>query len=232
MSGSLRESRPRIIPALAGSTCRRRTRATAGGDHPRVGGEHVKLDEDYGPLTGSSPRWRGALARDLDAELHGGIIPALAGSTRQSHQWMCRRSDHPRVGGEHGSRPKRVINWYGSSPRWRGAPSAWVDKHNRQRIIPALAGSTRGAGRQVGLLPDHPRVGGEHRSMSLSSSGSAGSSPRWRGALRQPLRTCGAVGIIPALAGSTSGRPLCAERLADHPRVGGEHRRGSPRRPR
>ena len=70
-----------IIPAYAGSTpwCRKSGRQTR--DHPRVCGEHTSAEVEGFARTGSSPRMRGALGRQLRIHAHGGIIPAYAGST-------------------------------------------------------------------------------------------------------------------------------------------------------
>ena len=71
----------RIIPAYAGSTRTCGARGTSSRDHPRVCGEHAPLPDVSNPLTGSSPRMRGARPV-LEARLRlRGIIPAYAGST-------------------------------------------------------------------------------------------------------------------------------------------------------
>ena len=70
-----------IIPACAGSTLDVRRGKAAGGDHPRVRGEHEFGRLATGITGGSSPRARGA--RDLATRALAliGIIPACAGST-------------------------------------------------------------------------------------------------------------------------------------------------------
>ena len=50
-----------IIPADAGSTCRRSCRTVLIRDHPRGCGEHITDSDGEMDLTGSSPRMRGAL---------------------------------------------------------------------------------------------------------------------------------------------------------------------------
>ena len=71
----------RIIPADAGSTILddRPRRYTT--DHPRGCGEHVDPGISRCNQTGSSPRMRGALARNRSGNGGAGIIPADAGST-------------------------------------------------------------------------------------------------------------------------------------------------------
>ena len=92
-----------------------------------------------------------------------------------------------------------------------------------QRIIPAWAGNTGLALLPPGIIPDHPRVGGEHKYRADLLSKYIGSSPRGRGT-RGMLDT-GLVSdrIIPAWAGNTSIVPRTTCRQSDHPRVGGEH---------
>ena len=75
------EAPKRIIPAYAGST---RGTATARGlrsDHPRIRGEHVRVDELVAESLGSSPHTRGAPPQRREARFSDGIIPAYAGST-------------------------------------------------------------------------------------------------------------------------------------------------------
>ena len=71
----------RIIPAYAGSTNGQIERYRAGGDHPRVCGEHFGGHDACSMSAGSSPRMRGA--QGVAERLGGGvgIIPAYAGST-------------------------------------------------------------------------------------------------------------------------------------------------------
>ena len=111
-----------IIPALAGSTVSKPFERWSKPDHPRVGGEHMKLLINWKSTQGSSPRWRGAQHRARRAIDRHRIIPALAGSTSSKASAPLTPSDHPRVGGEHGGGLLRLVAERG--------------------IIPALAGST------------------------------------------------------------------------------------------
>ena len=90
-------------------------------------------------------------------------------------------------------------------------------------IIPAYAGNTL----PRILLPmpcwDHPRVCGEHPSMSTTVLLTVGSSPRMRGTLGKIAAPRRAVGIIPAYAGNTRSMKSGIDRGGDHPRVCGEH---------
>ena len=70
-----------IIPACAGNTrSPERTRA-CGRDHPRVCGEHSKLDVTVDEIEESSPRVRGTLQAVEARRAEQGIIPACAGNT-------------------------------------------------------------------------------------------------------------------------------------------------------
>ena len=172
---------------------------------------------------GSSPRLRGARACHANRSLHVGIIPALAGSTRETIRGVYGVGDHPRACGEHSIRlyPKGI--GMGSSPRLRGAhPDSQVDCR-RRGIIPALAGSTERTLDKMRRTGDHPRACGEHSMSSSSLDSSAGSSPRLRGARDIFNESVGQSGIIPALAGSTL-RPSAKNSASrDHPRACGEH---------
>ena len=196
-----------IIPAYAGSTLHRSSSGLRCRDHPRVCGEHTVTIQSGTQGQGSSPRMRGAPGRaghQFDAH---GIIPAYAGSTFKQDPLGRITGDHPRVCGEHRSYVYDYSNAEGSSPRMRGALvciplSKWLI-----RIIPAYAGSTVYADVVKALLGDHPRVCGEHFTMSINSVfglGSSrvcgehsicpmrpltlsGSSPRMRGALSTTL---------------------------------------------
>ena len=50
-------------------------------DHPRIRGEHDKLDTVDPVAMGSSPHTRGARLGETPSGLSGRIIPAYAGST-------------------------------------------------------------------------------------------------------------------------------------------------------
>ena len=94
-----------------------------------------------------------------------------------------------------------------SSPRMRGAPYNSMMKVTHDRIIPANAGSTPPWSAPAWPGPDHPRECGEHRRKGRINDMGLGSSPRMRGALGLGWRMPNFIGIIPANAGSTRGRP-------------------------
>ena len=131
------------------------------------------------------------------------IIPAYAGSTTVLMLVVSRDQDHPRIRGEH------FLWWWslseaaGSSPHTRGAHPVGAGNFADAGIIPAYAGSTAPMSATPCLLPDHPRIRGEHE-------------------------PCGHVlvrhrRIIPAYAGSTESAQPATGASTDHPRIRGEH---------
>ena len=153
--------------------------------------------------SGSSPHTRGAPPRKHSTIATSRIIPAYAGSTLGFYGRFRRAADHPRIRGEHAQMPMAVLPWTGSSPHTRGAQPGRPSPAPIPRIIPAYAGSTDVFPLAGDIVPDHPRIRGEH--------GSTG------------RRTAGANGIIPAYAGSTWRGGRRSGRRTDHPRIRGEH---------
>ena len=135
---------------------------------------------------GSSPQMRGALFSVL-------LLAGFGG-------------DHPRRCGEHMNDDPFLGPWQGSSPQMRGAQSAYKAGQKVSGIIPADAGSTR-CKRQTGRpCGDHPRRCGEHNASPTGCRPCDGSSPQMRGAPLLPTTTARSLRIIPADAGSTTGR--------------------------
>ena len=111
----------------------------------------------------------------------------------------------------------------GSSPHTRGAPIQVAAVEGACGIIPAYAGSTQVAAKMRLIMPDHPRIRGEHRLASEMQVTSPGSSPHTRGArVAQSIQAIQAR-IIPAYAGSTPDFRRGLPEAADHPRIRGEH---------
>ena len=192
-----------IIPAYAGSTstgCRSRRTMP---DHPRIRGEHLDMQTKVHHDLGSSPHTRGALGGDHLRRAHDGIIPAYAGSTEESVITTASSPDHPRIRGEHAMALGDGRLGEGSSPHTRGARGAGPLDGGRERIIPAYAGSTRRGCRPVPRSRDHPRIRGEHRTVTPGMRPPPRSSPHARGA--PPRRACRSSGP------------------RDHPRIRGEH---------
>ena len=215
----------RIIPAWAGNTAPRSADPPRRPDHPRVGGEHPDTAR-YGLLRGgSSPRGRGTRPPAPHGSGIPRIIPAWAGNTALSGTPSAPGSDHPRVGGEHPIDPEESRASNGSSPRGRGTRVLSWPVPVEARIIPAWAGNTHAAIHRGELVPDHPRVGGEHQRIDCRFSRFVGSSPRGRGTPANRLSVQPFRRIIPAWAGNTNGRGPPSKTPTDHPRVGGEHTR-------
>ena len=131
---------PRIIPAHAGNTGRRRPGpprhrdhpracgehrlcadiARRYGDHPRACGEHMRACLCAGLPLGSSPRMRGTRTRKMLETMITGIIPAHAGNTVMLCTDDTVKRDHPRACGEHKLHCAMPMPCRGSSPRMRG----------------------------------------------------------------------------------------------------------------
>ena len=111
----------------------------------------------------------------------------------------------------------------GSSPRMRGTPRARPGQHMDRGIIPAYAGNTSARHSPSEPRWDHPRVCGEHSTVTGVTRVRLGSSPRMRGTRTTGHGLDASRRIIPAYAGNTTnlGRTLTLD--GDHPRVCGEH---------
>ena len=153
-------------------------------DHPRVCGEHWRLNVICTTELGSSPRMRGT-PNDGPAN-----APA--------------DGDHPRVCGEHRMLAAVLAVLEGSSPRMRGTLFGRQPPRLNRGIIPAYAGNTSTSCRVTGFRRDHPRVCGEHVVSDVLFAVDSGSSPRMRGTPALATSSTSTVGIIPAYAGNTS----------------------------
>ncbi len=172
---------------------------------------------------GSSPPARGAPVEGPDPCPVLRIIPACAGSTPAAASRSTRRTDHPRLRGEHASSRAVVSVESGSSPPARGARVLRYLLDGATRIIPACAGSTTCSVVTDPHHRDHPRLRGEHERLRHGFLCRLGSSPPARGAPVPQGAHQGRDRIIPACAGSTS-QPRPPWRPAqDHPRLRGEH---------
>ncbi len=130
---------------------------------------------------------------------------------------------HPRVGGEHANNSLSPAKDFGSSPRGRGTCDMEKVTYVLKRFIPAWAGNMKRYTTGTLSTTVHPRVGGEHDNLTLTTINMAGSSPRGRGTcwsrsmMPRPRR------FIPAWAGNICPwHPPGPDRPV-HPRVGGEH---------
>ncbi len=105
----------------------------------------------------------------------------------------------------------------------RGTPDHAVWFRRRGGIIPAYAGNTGNLALNLMNWRDHPRVCGEHATVTVPPTDSTGSSPRMRGTHMVILPQICDTGIIPAYAGNTPCRAPAWNWWRDHPRVCGEH---------
>ena len=174
----------RIIPARAGSRSAWDLKRRYFRDHPRACGEQVTAPQFHSALVGSSPRVRGAESNQHNVIHTFGIIPARAGSSRQSDCRYRPAWDHPRACGEQEKRlcARPVIE--GSSPRVRGAVVSDGEFKGQHRIIPARAGSSFTVSAISASVRDHPRACGEQYLKGYIMDFSKGSSPRVRGAAK------------------------------------------------
>ena len=159
---SMRCSVRGIIPADAGSTITPISQKQHQRDHPRGCGEHGVVASICSPISGSSPRMRGALDRVLKQGMPIRIIPADAGSTTTFYSACGFSQDHPRGCGEHACPLPVTLGVLGSSPRMRGALSVLTRYGLLTGIIPADAGSTLSCRLFLVRRRDHPRGCGEH----------------------------------------------------------------------
>ena len=151
-------------------------------DHPRTCGEHTRFYGAQQTKLGSPPHLRGA-RYDQAHDRHGaGITPAPAGSTATTYLNRSNCQDHPRTCGEHKNKHNNFFKHKGSPPHLRGAPKYFSCYFKSNRITPAPAGSTVGAGTFGFIWQDHPRTCGEHFLRAATIVAFLGSPPHLRGA--------------------------------------------------
>ncbi len=110
----------------------------------------------------------------------------------------------------------------GPSPRGRGNLFRAGQQPCPYGAIPAWAGKPWERVRSFPLKPGHPRVGGETGFNPGDALHHHGPSPRGRGNRLQPRRCPASSRAIPAWAGKPRRRRRRWNRVAGHPRVGGE----------
>ena len=212
-----------LIPAYAGSTLTLTARNKGWTAHPRLRGEHNQNVSDDIVEYGSSPLTRGAPALTIDLMQRGRLIPAYAGSTTTGGSSVRPMAAHPRLRGEHHRFVGIVYADTGSSPLTRGARERCGGVAERNRLIPAYAGSTRTCSLRCLQPWAHPRLRGEHCPPSALTESFFGSSPLTRGAQHGTGTHNTVRGLIPAYAGSTLQDAARRMRELAHPRLRGEH---------
>ena len=135
-----------LIPACAGKTGLVRLSRCGRGAHPRVCGENLPGLHSSPHCPGSSPRVRGKRLANTVEQRQRRLIPACAGKTSSSDQVRIPERAHPRGCGENREPEGFGPATPGSSPRVRGKLPGCRRRQNRERLIPACAGKTRGCG--------------------------------------------------------------------------------------
>ena len=191
----------RITPAWAGKSRCSSAKGKAVQDHPRMGGEKISLAAMLPPPPGSPPHGRGkdSLVDVILAAQR--ITPAWAGKSPAGLRCWCRGSDHPRMGGEKPLPPFGSLPYWGSPPHGRGKARKRKERMRAMGITPAWAGKSIGAAFLVGVVRDHPRMGGEKAGHHQPTHHRRGSPPHGRGKGIPTTRQSRRSGITPAWAG-------------------------------
>ena len=134
----------------------------------------------------------------------GGSSPHTRGAPRRPTHDRRYRADHPRIRGEHQLALMKPGDLVWIIPAYAGSTRGAAEWRRRHHwIIPAYAGSTDCGVMVVAGTEDHPRIRGEHYGRFRRAAAQPGSSPHTRGALLQSGEVVAFGRIIPAYAGST-----------------------------
>ena len=182
-------ARSRFIPACAGNTpCDRPTSAPCP-VHPRMRGEHACDPLTRASPCGSSPHARGT-PHEARLPVHvPRFIPACAGNT----DWRflipaAVFGSSPHARGTRSISRSATPAPSGSSPHARGTRTRVLARCTGSRFIPACAGNTGKSATSSRPLTVHPRMRGEHGSMTMPVCSRNGSSPHARGTRSNHLR--------------------------------------------
>ena len=222
----------RFIPACAGNGSRWPRSARSAAVHPRVCGERWNDGTTDNHDDGSSPRVRGTAGPRARDQACLRFIPACAGNGTYSGHGAARVPVHPRVCGERIAHDTPIPAAHGSSPRVRGTANPGVGARDLHRFIPACAGNGGRSPSPSDGVPVHPRVCGERYAGALVKISEVGSSPRVRGTAADGHRQPRPWRFIPACAGNGRRGSASRPHPAVHPRVCGERRSTTRRRPR
>ena len=222
---SRRRRQLRLIPAHAGKTRFQLTLPGKVSAHPRSRGENELSVRRCQSGEGSSPLTRGKPSVTPTRVGSSGLIPAHAGKTVTAWAGLSSRRAHPRSRGENHLRAILAAQNQGSSPLTRGKRGEGDDDAHTRRLIPAHAGKTTYAKRQLAQVEAHPRSRGENFPCSFRLSAGAGSSPLTRGKLTHARLTRRESGLIPAHAGKTCIAMQRERGDGAHPRSRGENSR-------
>ena len=220
----------RLIPAHAGKTRAPTAQTRTQTAHPRSRGENPTSIPLYLRLAGSSPLTRGKPTCRPVASSREGLIPAHAGKTALSSQFVLGKGAHPRSRGENVLTAQYSPPTGGSSPLTRGKPTPPARVPPQCRLIPAHAGKTYTRSASLLKKAAHPRSRGENHHERVRSRELKGSSPLTRGKLDRGGANLGSHRLIPAHAGKTSTAHARIAAWAAHPRSRGENDRARGRR--
>ena len=189
--------------------------------YPRVCGGTLWPQARSGSCWGLSPRVRGNLLGQVEADVQSRSIPACAGEPSAWTQKIEHGPVYPRVCGGTDRAGNELRKLSGLSPRVRGNREAPDCTRNSKRSIPACAGEPPGRRSQTGPSKVYPRVcGGTYRRRLIGTT-DLGLSPRVRGNQYPALPGKVSWRSIPACAGEpfTSTRRQAGNRV--YPRVCG-----------
>ena len=192
----------RNTPARAGTTWSPCPGAQLSPEHPRAGGDDVRVKRGGSPCAGTPPRGRGRPAWPR-------------GSRRPS-------GEHPRAGGDDSPRLAMYFPNAGTPPRGRGRRRGSRHRWRIGRNTPARAGTT-GSRRAPPAEPsEHPRAGGDDMIFVSLSASPRGTPPRGRGRHDVPTETPDKTRNTPARAGTTTQTFRRSRCTTEHPRAGGD----------
>ena len=153
---------PRNIPAHAGKTSAPHRQAESTPEHPRACGENSHSDTIMPRTIGTSPRMRGKQISFISLAFSLRNIPAHAGKTLRSSGCQILNAEHPRACGENFWITLPMVSNAGTSPRMRGKLEYRHHDRFNHRNIPAHAGKTAKALKEMGVNAEHPRACGEN----------------------------------------------------------------------
>ena len=193
----------RNIPACAGNTRQAKHGRPMLAEHPRLRGEHFISPDNSAATAGTSPPARGTHRHCAVCLLVNRNIPACAGNTFVGFDYSLPYTEHPRLRGEHWYSADHVRGSLGTSPPARGTQVPPWPQILIHRNIPACAGNTVANWANDCILPEHPRLRGEHETIIKGANGSTGTSPPARGTPNPFVSASLAARNIPACAGNT-----------------------------
>ena len=145
-----------ITPAWAGKSTAAKHCASGIRDHPRVGGEKLRLLVVTPGQKGSPPRGRGKAWLFPRLPAAHRITPAWAGKSWPFGDIHGLVRDHPRVGGEKTKVKRKSQGHWGSPPRGRGKAPVCSVEPSATRITPAWAGKRLKRSHRSGIFISGP----------------------------------------------------------------------------